>query len=220
LQLETLADAPIVEISNEQLRARIRLWESVGRVSESHENSFWKAQFRELNSQFAGLQGMVLIESFQGLVDVDMQQDLARILAESGNLPTVDWGKGAIVPQKQKNSFVTVRGVVDGQLRQVVIKGVSAIGGDSPWMKLLAITLLCVAMALAFWAMQQEWLTHWIALVPLGPPVVLGVVWWLFFASGVLGGLLIGICLIMNMCSNQRFIKTRKRKILTPDVGN
>jgi len=220
LQLDTLADAPIIDIANEQLRARIRLWESVGRVSGSQKNSFWKTQFRELSSQFEGLQGMALVESFQGLVDVDMQQDLARILAESGSLPTVGQDNSTIVPQKQKNSFVTVRGVVDGQLRQVVISGVSAIGGDSPWLKLLALGLLCVAMAVAFWAMQQEWLTHWIALVPLGPPVVLGVVWWLFFASSVLGGLLIGVCLIMNMWPNQRFIKMRKRKIIAPDVGN
>ncbi len=220
LQLDTLVDAPIVEISTEQLRARIRLWESVGRVSGSHENSFWKTQLRELSSQFAGLQGMASIESFQGLVDVDMQQDLARILAESGSLPTIGQGKVAIVPQKQKNSFVTVRGVVDGQLRQVVITGVSAIDGDSPWVKLLAVTLLCVAMTVAFWAMQQEWLRHWIALVPLGPPVVLGVVWWLFFATSVLGGLLIGICLVLNMWPNQHLIKMRKRKVIAPDVGN
>jgi hypothetical protein len=220
LQLDTLADAPIVAISNEQLRARIRLWESVGRAAGSYGNSFWKTQFRELRSQFVGLQSIALIESFQGLVDADMQQNLARIVAESGSLPTVGEDKGGMVPQKQKNSFVTVHGVVDGQLRQVVITGVSAIGGDSAWVKLLAMILLCVAMAVAFWAIQQEWLTHWIALVPLGPPVVLGVVWWLFFASGALGGLLIGVCLIMNMCPNPRFIRTRKRKILVPDVGN
>ena len=124
------------------------------------------------------------------------------------------------MPQKQKNSFVTVRGVVDGELRQVVITGVSAIDGDSPWVKLLAVTLLCVAMTVAFWAMQQEWLRHWIALVPLGPPVVLGVVWWLFFATSVLGGLLIGICLVLNMWPNQHLIKMRKRKVIAPDVGN
>lgn len=220
LQLDTLSAAPIVEIANEQLRARIRLWESVGRFSESHGNSFWKTQFRELSSQFAGLQSLALVESFQDLVDVDMQQDLVRILAESGSLPTVESNKGVIVPQKQKNSFVTVHGVVDGQLRQVVITGVSAVRGDSPWWKLLALGLLCVVMAVAFWAVQHEWLTHWIALVPLGPPVVLGVVWWVFFASSVLGGLLIGVCLVMNMCPNHRFIKIRKRRIFAPNVGN
>ena len=220
LQLDTLADAPIIDIANEQLRARIRLWESVGRVSGSQKNSFWKTQFRELSSQFAGLQSLALIDSFQGFVDEDMQQDLARILAESDSLPLGDRHQGIIAPQKQKNSLVTVHGVVDGQLRQVVISGVSAVGGDSPWVKLLAMGLLCVAMAVAFWAMQQEWLTHWIALVPLGPPVVLGVVWWLFFASSVLGGFLIGVCLIINMWPNQRFIKMRKRKIIAPDVGN
>ncbi|MBT4694893.1 MAG: hypothetical protein HOB73_16275 [Planctomycetaceae bacterium] len=220
LQLDTLVGASIVEISNVQLRAQIRLWDSVGRVSGSQENSFWKTQYDELSSQLVGLQGMALIESSQDFMDADMQQDLARILTESGSMPNAVQGKGQILPQKQRNSFVTVRGVVDGQLRQVVITGASAIGGDSPWVKLLAITLLCVAMGLAFWAIQQEWLTHWIALVPLGPPVLLGVVWWLFFASGVLGGLLIGVCLIMNMCPSQRFIKTRKRKILTPNVGN
>ena len=220
LQLDTLPEASIVEIANEQLRARIRLWESVGRFSESHKNSFWKTQFRELSRQFAGLQSMALVESFQDVVDVDIQQDLGRILAESGSLPTVDPNKDVIVPQKQKNSLVTVHGVVDGQLRQVVITGVSTVNGDSPWWKLLALGLLCVVMAVAFWAVQQKLLTHWIALVPLGPPVVLGVVWWLFFVSSVLGGLLIGVCLVMNMCPNHRFIKMRKRKNLTPDVGN
>jgi hypothetical protein len=220
LQLDNLADTPIVEIAKEQLYARIRLWESVGSASESHRNSFWKTQFNELSNQFTGLQSMALIESFQDLLDVDMQQDLARILAESGSLPTGDQDKGIILPQKQKNSFVTVHGVVDGQLRQVVIRGVSAVGGDSPWAKLLAVGLLCVAMIVTFWAMQQEWLTHWIALVPLGPPVVLGVVWWLFFASSVLGGLLIGVCLIINMWPNQRFIKMRKRKVIGPEVGH
>jgi len=162
---------------------------------------------------------MTSIESFQGLVDADLQQDLARILAESESLPG-EQRQNILVPQKQKNSFVTAHGVVDGQLRQVVFRGVSATGGDSPWVKLLAIGLICVAMVIAFWAMQQEWLTHWIALVPLGPPVVLGIVWWLFFASSVLGGLLIALCLIINMWPNQRFIKMRKRKIIAPDVGN
>ena len=219
LQLDTLADAPIIAIVNEQLRARIRLWESVGRNSGSHKNSFWQTHFRELNSHFAGLQSMTSIESFQGLVDADLQQDLARILAESESLPG-EQRQNILVPQKQKNSFVTAHGVVDGQLRQVVFRGVSATGGDSPWVKLLAIGLICVVMVIAFWAMRQEWLTHWIALVPLGPPVVLGIVWWLFFASSVLGGLLIALCLIMNMWPNQRFIKIRKRKIIAPDVGN
>jgi hypothetical protein len=217
LQLDTLADAPIIAIVNEQLRARIQLWESAGRVSGSHKNSFWQTQFHELSNHFAGLQSMAAIESFQGLVDVDLQQDLARILAESENIPTEKQHQNILVPQKQKNSFVTVHGVVDGQLRQVVFRGVPAMGRDSAWVKLLAIGLLCVAMAMAFWAMQQDWLTHWIALVPLGPPVVLGVVWWLFFASSVLGGLLIALCLILNMWPNQRF---RKRKIIAPDVGN
>jgi hypothetical protein len=220
LQLDTLSEVPIVEIANEQLRARIRLWESVGRFSENHKNSFWNTQIHELSSQLAGLQSMALVESFQDLVDVDMQQNLVRILAESGSLPVVDPNKGVIVPQKQRNSLVTVHGVVDGQLRQVVITGVSAISGDSPWWKLLALGLLCVVMSVTFWAVQQEWLTHWIALVPLGPPVVLGVIWWLFFASSVLGALLIGVCLIMNMCPNHRFIKMRKRKTLAPNMGN
>ncbi len=219
LQLDTVADTPIIAIVNEQLRARIRLWESVARNSQSHKNSFWQTQFRELNSHFAGLQSMASIESFQGLVDADLLQDLARVLAESESL-LGQQRQNTLVPQKQKNSFVTVHGVVDGQLRQVVFRGVSATGGDSPWVKLLAIGLICVAMVIAFWAMQQEWLTHWIALVPLGPPVVLGIVWWLFFASSVLGGLLIALCLILNMWPNQRFVKMRKRKIIAPDVGN
>jgi hypothetical protein len=164
------------------------------------------------------MQSIALIESFQGLVDSELQQDLARILADSESLPAVGQDKSISVPQKQKNSFVTVHSVVDGQLRQVVITGVSAVGGDSPWLKLLAITLLCITMAVAFWAMQQDWLTHWIALVPLGPPVVLGIVWWSFFASGVLGGIIIGVCLIMNIWPHQRLIKTRKRNVLAPDV--
>ena len=218
LHLDTLVDTSIVLTSNEQLRARIRLWESVGRVSGSRENSFWKSQLRELHNQFTGIQSIALIESFQGLVDSELQQDLARILADSESLPTVGQDKIIFAPQKQKNSFVTVHSVVDGQLRQVVITGVSAVGGNSPWLKLLAITLLCITMAVAFWAMQQDWLTHWIGLVPLGPPVVLGIVWWLFFASGALGGIIIGVCLIMNIWPNQRLIKTRKRNVLAPDV--
>ena len=220
LQLDALADAPIIAIVNEQLRARIRLWESVGRTSGSQENSFWQTQFRELNSHYAGLQSMASIESFQGLVDADLQQDLARILGESENQPTGEPRQSTLVPQKQKNFFVTVRSVVDGQLRQVVLRGESAKAGNSPWVKLLAIGLICIAMVIGYWAMQQEWLTHWIALVPLGPPVVLGIVWWLFFASSVLGGLLIALCLIMNLWPNQRFIKIRKRKIIAPHVGN
>jgi len=220
LQLDTLADTPIIAIVNEQLRARIRLWESVGRIPGSHKNIFWQTQFRDLNSYFVGLQSTVSIKSFQDLVDAELQEDLARILAESESLPAGKQQQNLLVPQKQKNSFVTVHGVVDGQLRQVVFRGVSVMGDDSPWAKLLAIGLICVAMAIAFWAMQQELLTHWIALVPLGPPVVLGVVWWLFFSSSMLGGLLIALCLIVNMWPNPRFVKMRKRKIISPDVDN
>ena len=216
LELDSLSSASPEWIVSEQLQAKLRLWQTHGKQRQGADSEYWNAQKIQLQRLTRGLQNMATVKSMPPFAELVIQQSLTQWGGELDDLSI----EQHVTMHQQSNAKVVAYAVIDGQARQVIVIGEGSSRSDNWWMKLMAVCLIGSLMGVAYWGMQQGWLTNWIALVPLGPPVILGTVWWLFFASGILGGLLIALCLVVNIWPNHRLTKVQKRKTSAIEINS
>ena len=104
---------------------------------------------------------------------------------------------------------IRLTGQSAGALPQVLIRSQLHSSSELIWWKLGMILGVVVLSGCIYLLTERGWLANWVSHAPMGPLVLLGVLWWTFLAPQAIGIVLILMALVGLVLPDRRFIKVR-----------